>query len=150
MAEVTMTLESLGASSLKIHLRVGDQLGLAIMRGEYPPGSLLPTEARLCEMLGVSRTAMREAIRGLIAKGLVESRPKLGTRVRDPEYWNHLDQDVLRWQLAGSDTELLPAQDVRVAPCHRTGRLGPGGGKRRYTGPQAARGGVSGHGRCGQ
>ena len=105
MAEVTMSLESLGASSLKIHLRVGDQLGLAIMRGEYPPGSLLPTEARLCEMLGVSRTAMREAIRGLIAKGLVESRPKLGTRVRDPEYWNHLDQDVLRWQLAGSDTD---------------------------------------------
>lgn len=99
------TLEGLGSHSLKIHLRVGDQLGLAILRGEYPPGSVLPPELKLCEMLGVSRTAMREAIRGLIAKGLVDSRPKLGTRVRDPEYWNHLDPDVLRWQLEVSDTE---------------------------------------------
>jgi DNA-binding FadR family transcriptional regulator len=102
---MSTTLEALGTHSLKIHLRVGDQLGLAIMRGDYPPGSILPPELRLCEMLGVSRTAMREAIRGLIAKGLIESRPKIGTRVRDPEYWNHLDADVLRWQLEVSDTE---------------------------------------------
>lgn len=47
-------------------------------------------------MLGVSRTAMRAAIRGLIAKGLIDSKPRLGTRVRDPQYWNHLDPDVLR------------------------------------------------------
>jgi DNA-binding FadR family transcriptional regulator len=75
------------------------------LRGEYAPGDALPPEIRLCEMLGVSRTAMREAIRGLIAKGLIDSRPKLGTRVRPPEYWNHLDVDVLRWQLEVSDTE---------------------------------------------
>lgn len=99
------TLESLGSQSLKIHLRVADQLGLAILRGEYAPGDVLPSEMKLCEMLGVSRTAMREAIRGLIAKGLIDSRPKVGTRVRDPEYWNHLDVDVLRWQLEVSDTE---------------------------------------------
>ena len=99
------SLESLGAFNLKIHLRVGDQLGLAIIRGEYAPGTILPSELRLCEMLGVSRTAMREAIRGLIAKGLVESRPKLGTRVRSTEYWNHLDPDVLRWRLQETDTE---------------------------------------------
>jgi DNA-binding FadR family transcriptional regulator len=98
-------LESLGVHSLKIHLRVGDQLGLAIVRGDFPPGSVLPPELKLCEMLGVSRTAMREAIRGLIAKGLIDSRPKLGTRVREPEYWNHLDPDVLRWQLDVTDTE---------------------------------------------
>lgn len=104
-AAAATSLDSLGVQSLKIHLRVGDQLGLAIVRGEYPPGGFLPTEVRLCEMLGVSRTAMREAIRGLIAKGLIESRPKLGTRVRDPEYWNHLDADVLRWQLEVTETE---------------------------------------------
>jgi DNA-binding FadR family transcriptional regulator len=100
-----VNLESLGNQSLKIHLRVADQIGLAILRGEYAPGDALPPEIRLCEMLGVSRTAMREAIRGLIAKGLIDSRPKLGTRVRPPEYWNHLDVDVLRWQLEVSDTE---------------------------------------------
>lgn len=98
-------LEALGPNSLKIHIRVADQLGIAIVRGDYPAGSALPPEIRLCEMLGVSRTAMREAIRGLIAKGLIASRPKFGTRVRDPEYWNHLDADVLRWRLDATDTE---------------------------------------------
>jgi DNA-binding FadR family transcriptional regulator len=99
------SLETLGNQSLKIHLRVADQLGLAILRGDFPPGDVLPPERKLCEMLGVSRTAMREAIRGLIAKGLIDSRPKTGTRVRHPEYWNHLDVDVLRWQVDVSDTE---------------------------------------------
>jgi DNA-binding FadR family transcriptional regulator len=99
------SLESLGTQSLKIHARVADQLGLAILRGAYAPGDVLPPELKLCEMLGVSRTAMREAMRVLIAKGLIESRPKVGTRVRAPEYWNHLDTDVLRWQLEVSDTE---------------------------------------------
>jgi DNA-binding FadR family transcriptional regulator len=99
------SLETLGSQSLKIHLRVADQLGLAILRGDFPPGDVLPPERKLCEMLGVSRTAMREGIRGLIAKGLIDSRPKTGTRVRDPEYWNHLDVDVLRWQIEVSDTE---------------------------------------------
>jgi DNA-binding FadR family transcriptional regulator len=97
--------ENLGTNSLKIHMRVGDQLGLAIVRGDYPARCVLPPEVKLCELLGVSRTAMREAIRGLIAKGLIDSRPRLGTRVRDAEYWNHLDPDVLRWRLEVSDTE---------------------------------------------
>lgn len=56
-------------------------------------------------MLGVSRTAMREAVRGLAAKGLIDSRPKRGTQIRDPEYWNHLDPDVLRWRVDSTDTE---------------------------------------------
>jgi DNA-binding FadR family transcriptional regulator len=98
-------LETPGGQNGKIHLRVADQLGLAILRGDFPPGNVLPPERTLCEMLGVSRTAMREAIRGLIAKGLIDSRPKTGTRVRDPEYWNHLDVDVLRWEIESSDTE---------------------------------------------
>jgi DNA-binding FadR family transcriptional regulator len=89
----------------QIHLRLGDQLGLAIVRGDLPQGELLPSEFKLCEMLGVSRTAMREALRGLIAKGLVESRSKIGTRVRPAEHWNHLDPDVLRWQLQAIDTD---------------------------------------------
>jgi DNA-binding FadR family transcriptional regulator len=99
------SLETPGGQNPKIHLRVADQLGLAILRGDFRPGDLLPPERTLCEMQGVSRTAMREAIRGLIAKGLVDSRPKIGTRVRDPEYWNHLDVDVLRWEIEISDTD---------------------------------------------
>ncbi|THD48408.1 MAG: FadR family transcriptional regulator [Bradyrhizobium sp.] len=99
------SLETLGVRNPKIHLRVADQLGLSILRGDFRPGDILPPERTLCEMLGVSRTAMREAIRGLIAKGLIDSRPKIGTRVRHPEYWNHLDVDVLRWEIEISDTE---------------------------------------------
>jgi DNA-binding FadR family transcriptional regulator len=79
-----------------MHYRLIDDLGLAILRGEFQPGQSFPSEVRLCEKLGVSRTAMREAIRGIVAKGLVESRPKIGTRVRGREHWNHLDPDVLR------------------------------------------------------
>ena len=90
---------------LKLHVRVADQLGIAIVRGDFGPGQVLPSELQLCEMLGVSRTAMREAMRGLIAKGLIDSRPKRGTRVRDPEYWNHLDPDVLRWRVEVTDVE---------------------------------------------
>jgi DNA-binding FadR family transcriptional regulator len=96
----------LGSRALRMHYRLIDDLGLAILRGEFQPGQSLPPEVRLCEMVGVSRTAMREAIRGIVAKGLVESRPKIGTRVRAREHWNHLDPDVLRWQLEVTDTDI--------------------------------------------
>jgi DNA-binding FadR family transcriptional regulator len=88
------------------HLRVHDRLGLAIVRGDLAPGEALPAELQLCEMLGVSRTAMREAVRGLAAKGLVDSRPKRGTLVRDQSLWNHLDPDVLRWRIEVSDVDV--------------------------------------------
>ena len=56
-------------------------------------------------MMGVSRTAVREAIRVLVGKGLLVLKPKSGTRVRDPENWNHLDPDVLRWRLEVTDLD---------------------------------------------
>lgn len=92
-------------ASLKLHVRVADQLGLAIVRGDYKAGEALPPEAQLCEMLGISRTAMREALRSLIAKGLLVSSPKRGTRIRDPRHWSHLDPDVLRWRVEVTDTD---------------------------------------------
>ncbi len=92
--------------SLKLHSRVADQLGLAIVRGDFKPGQTLPAEQQLCEMLGVSRTAMREAVRSLAAKGLINSRPKRGTQVRESEHWNHLDPDLLRWHIEVTDTEV--------------------------------------------
>ena len=110
-------LEGLQASLRRVRWRLADEIGLAIMRGDYPPGLPLPAEQRLCGMLGVSRTAMREAVRGLIAKGLVESRPKIGTRVRERVHWNHLDPDVLRWRLEvwDTDTYLSKVLQLRLA-----------------------------------
>ena len=98
-------IASLSVANVKLHLRVADQLGLAIVRGDFAPGETLPPEQKLCEMLGISRTAMREAVRGLAAKGLIDSKPKRGTRVRDPEHWNQLDPDLLRWRVDSTDTE---------------------------------------------
>lgn len=73
-------------------------LGCRILAGQVEPGSALPQEWTLCEEMGVSRTVVREAIKSLAAKGLVESRPKRGTIVRPARSWNYLDAEVLDWQ----------------------------------------------------
>jgi DNA-binding FadR family transcriptional regulator len=78
---------------------VAAEIGRRIVLGEYQPGQTLPTEPRIQEEFGVSRTAVREAIRLLSAKGLTVSRPKVGTRIRPAAEWNMLDPDVLRWQM---------------------------------------------------
>lgn len=68
----------------------------------------LPIESELCRSLNVSRTVLREAIKTLSAKGLVEVSPKRGTTVRPREKWNLLDPDVMEWQVAaGLDDELF-------------------------------------------
>ncbi|WP_442580467.1 FadR/GntR family transcriptional regulator [Mesorhizobium sp. ASY16-5R] len=94
-----------GALVRNVHGQIAERIGLSIVRGDIAPGDPLPSEVRLCEMMGVSRTVIREAVRGLVAKGLVDSKPKRGTRVRDPAHWNHLDPDVLRWRVDVTDTE---------------------------------------------
>jgi DNA-binding FadR family transcriptional regulator len=84
---------------------VAGKIGRRIVSGQYRPGDTLPTEPRIQAEFGVSRTAVREAIRLLSAKGLTASRPKIGTRVRPTVDWNMLDPDVLRWQLDQSPSE---------------------------------------------
>src|SRR5688572_13187820 len=78
-----------------LHGQIVHDIGRRILSGEIRPGELLPTPLR------ASRTVLREAIKVLAAKGLVESRPKTGTRVRPPDSWNLLDPDVLAWQQEG-------------------------------------------------
>jgi DNA-binding FadR family transcriptional regulator len=71
-----------------------------IVAGEIEPGEPLPSEMQICESMAVSRTAVREALRLLAGKGLIEARPKSGTRVRPLRQWNFIDPDVLSWHLA--------------------------------------------------
>lgn len=85
--------------------KVAGAIGRRIVSGEYPPGETLPTEPRMQEEFGVSRTAVREAVRLLSGKGLIDSRPKIGTRVRPMVDWNLLDPEVLRWQVEQDPTE---------------------------------------------
>jgi DNA-binding FadR family transcriptional regulator len=100
-----------------IHKQVAERIGTSIVRGDVPPGETLPSEVRLCEMMSVSRTAVREALRILSGKGLVEPRAKSGTRVRNPEEWNQFDPDVLRWQFDSADltTYLVKLFKLRTA-----------------------------------
>jgi DNA-binding FadR family transcriptional regulator len=80
-----------------VHVKVAKSLGVAIVTGVHPPGSLLLGEIEFAEQLGVSRSVVREALRMLGAKGLIDSRPKAGTRVRERSNWNLLDPDLLAW-----------------------------------------------------
>jgi DNA-binding FadR family transcriptional regulator len=80
-----------------VHGHVLDTLGLRIVSGELPPGAQLLTEEHLANDLRVSKSALREAVKGLVAKGLLAVSPRTGTRVNSRESWNFLDVDVLRW-----------------------------------------------------
>ena len=81
-----------------VHRDVVRRLGLGILEGTWPPGGRLPNEADLCARFQVSRTALREAVRFLAAKGLIEARPRLGMVVRARDSWNLLDPQLLAWQ----------------------------------------------------
>ena len=81
-----------------LHGQIVHAIGRRILSGAIRPGELLHADSHL----RASRTVLREAIKVLAAKGLVESRPKTGTRVRAPESWNLLDPDVLAWQQEGT------------------------------------------------
>ena len=79
------------------HGRIVSELGLAIVRGELQPGDKLPAEAQLLERYEISRPVLREAVRVLVAKGLVGSRQRAGAIVRPRNEWHMLDPDVLYW-----------------------------------------------------
>ena len=79
------------------HGRIVRELGLAIVRGELQPGDKLPAEAQLLERYEISRPVLREAVRVLVAKGLVLSRQRAGAIVRPRNEWHLLDPDVLYW-----------------------------------------------------
>lgn len=91
--------------SVRKHGTIARRLGIEILSGQYVPGDILKGEIEFSEQLEVSRTAYREAIRILAAKGLVESRPKFGTAVTARRKWNLLDPDVLEWMFEGEPTD---------------------------------------------
>lgn len=85
-----------------------DRLGTQILAGRFAPGQRLPTEAELGQQFGVSRPSLREGLKALTRKGLVESRTRRGTIVLGKDYWDVLDPDVLRWMAAAPpDPEFL-------------------------------------------
>lgn len=98
-----------------VHGNTVDHIGEAIVAGRYGVGASIPPEPVLCIELGVSRTVVREAVKSLIAKGLMTTGPKVGTRVLSEDHWNWFDPDVIIWQSkAGLTPEFLrDLQDLR-------------------------------------
>lgn len=97
--------KSSSPASGSLHARIVDEIGARIVLGEWLPGETLPNGDGWAAALGVSRTAFREALKVLVGKGMVEARPKTGTRVRPREYWNHLDPDLLAWRFGSVAAE---------------------------------------------
>ena len=75
-------------------------VGGAICR-PLEPGEKLPLEADLLDRFGVSRTALREGLKTLAAKGFLSVKTRVGTRITDPVHWNYFDREVLTWQVSG-------------------------------------------------
>lgn len=101
---------------LNLREQVLSELGRQIVHEELIPGDTLPKEADLSEEYGVSRTIIREAVKGLQARGLVESKARVGTTVRPRGNWKLLDPDVLTWAFE-SDRQaeaLLHLTEVRL------------------------------------
>jgi DNA-binding FadR family transcriptional regulator len=90
-----------------MHGRVVEWIGLRIVSGEFADGSQLPNEGELAARLHVSRGGVREAIKALAAKGLVEPRPRLGTRVLPRRDWNLMDREVIDWHGRSADVAFL-------------------------------------------
>jgi len=98
MRAVSKSEDGVAIRSPRSHTsRVVDHLGLAIVSGQQPEGSLLPGDVELLERFGVSRTVLREALKTLAAKGMVQARARVGTRVRPRALWNLFDTEVLKW-----------------------------------------------------
>lgn len=92
----------------KMHEIAVRTLAKWILSGDYAPGAALPREEELAELISVSRTTIRGALKVLIAKGLIETRPRVGPRVRPRDDWRLLDPAVLSWHPdIRNDQELL-------------------------------------------
>lgn len=95
-------------SGRRLRGAIAHYLGTEIVSGRIAPGEKLTGEVANAEALDVSRSAYREAVQVLTAKGLVESRPKAGTRVLPRSRWNMLDPQVLAWAFSGEpDTDFV-------------------------------------------
>src|SRR6218665_2012292 len=99
MIEAGSLIRSLSGrpAARNFHTFVINEIGHGIVTGVFPVGSTLASDAVMMETYGVSRTVLREALKTLEAKGMIEARPKVGTRVSPTSRWNFFDPQVLSW-----------------------------------------------------
>ena len=88
--------------------RLTQKFGKEIAQGVFEPGEALPSEADLCERFSTSRNVLREVIKVLATKRLIDAQPHRGLFARARGEWNYLDADVLAWVLEKDpDPELI-------------------------------------------
>jgi DNA-binding FadR family transcriptional regulator len=99
------------------HAEVARSIGVDIIAGRYAEGTRLPGDAEMIAMFGVSRPVLRESVKTLVAKGLLTTKARVGTVVRERVAWNMFDADVLAWHLdAGIDKRFLnDLAEIRLA-----------------------------------
>jgi DNA-binding FadR family transcriptional regulator len=99
------------------HAEVARSIGIDIIAGRYAEGMRLPGDAELTATFGVSRPVLRESVKTLVAKGLLSTKARVGTVVRERGAWNMFDADVLAWHLdAGIDKRFLgDLAEIRLA-----------------------------------
>lgn len=99
--------------SLKLSDRVAGELERRILRGDSKPGERLPTEAELCDLFAVSRSVVRDALRTLVARGLVHVGPRQGIVVAEPN--DRAFGEALALLLARSELTMREVTDARAA-----------------------------------
>lgn len=109
---LALSMPSRSAHDLVVH-----GIGHRIVAGQYPIGSILPGDVDLMARFNVSRSVLREALKTLAAKGLIEPKTRVGTRILDEKRWNMFDADILSWRLQrGADAPFFENLfDIRQA-----------------------------------
>lgn len=112
----------------RVHAATVNILVARILNGSYPPGSPLPSETALKADLGVSHSAVREALRVLAAKGMVKARTRVGSVVQPRDQWQVLDAQLMDWLIAADTTGMIVADlsAVRLAIEPMAARLAAG------------------------
>lgn len=101
-------LKEIAGLAPSLSSQVARELGRRIVSGSYLPNDLIEDETSLAERFQVSRSVIRDAVKILVGKGLLDVRRGIGTRVRLRSQWGMLDDDVLAWhQSAPANRELL-------------------------------------------
>ncbi len=91
----------------KLYEYLVEEIGRKIVAGDFRPGDTLPNETALCKTYDVSRGVLREATKVLTQKGLIHTRPKIGTQIQSRDQWNLFDPDILLWTLKSGDKRIF-------------------------------------------
>lgn len=91
-----------------LHAEVVEEIASWLITGHFKEGDVLPNEQEVGNNLGVSRTVVREAVRTLVAKGMLQVRRRTGTVVLSEDDWSIFDTEVLAWRFRhGVSNEFL-------------------------------------------